>query len=454
MGKIVGTVMSWWVEIPTPDLAAGGGEDPKTSPVAWIWQHTGWITTWIAVLSLLVAAGKMAFTRRGEAAVEAAKGMLTLTVVTGMSLSVISALLTASDEFSEWIIEESYSNVEFGDAIMDWLALSHLVGGIGPVLALVLTLLATLACIVQVALMMVRTVMLFILCGMLPLSAASSMTAAGQAWFRKSLAWLLAFILYKPAAAIIYAMAFRMTAAMGDGNADSKTFLTSVCGIMLMVLSVFALPALMRFATPLVQAVGSGGSGTGAAAGAGASLAMGAKKVAAMATQQSGGSGSSSGGQSSPNGARPAPSSSSSSSGNGPGGGGSPGSSGQGGTPRGSAGGSSGGSGGSPGGSGGGAQTGGGSGGGTRAGNSSGGGAPGAAVGGGGAVGGTSGGGGAVGGAAGGGGATAGAAKGAAVGGPVGAGAGATAAGAQAAKNGAEKAVDSGGNGGGPSGSK
>ncbi|MFJ3825991.1 hypothetical protein [Streptomyces nodosus] len=340
LGKIVGTVMSWWVEIPTPDLAAGGGEDPKTSPVAWIWLHTGWITTWVAVLGLLIAAGKMAFTRRGEAAVEAVKGMLTLTVVTGISLSVISALLVASDKFSEWIIEESYSGKEFGDAIADWLALSRLVGGIGPVLALVLTLLATLACIVQVALMMVRIIMLFILTGMLPLSAASTMTAAGQAWFRKSLAWLLAFLLYKPAAAIIYAMAFRMTAAIGDGNADSKTFLTSVCGIMLMILSVFALPALMRFATPLVQAVGSGGSDAGSAVGAGASIAMGAKKVASMSNQQSSGSGSGSspgGGQSSPSGARTASGGSSSRAG-GPGGGSSSKPSGQAGNPTGSAG--------------------------------------------------------------------------------------------------------------------
>ncbi|MCZ7458206.1 hypothetical protein [Streptomyces sp. WMMC940] len=338
LGKIVGTVMTWWVEIPTPDLAAGGGDNPKTSPVAWIWLHTGWITTWVAVLGLLIAAGKMAFTRRGESAVEAIKGMLTLTVVTGMGLSVISLLLEASDQFSEWIIEESYSGKEFGDAIADWLALSSLVGGIGPVLALVLTLLATISCIAQVALMMVRTIMLFILCGMLPLSAASTMTAAGQAWFRKSLAWLLAFLLYKPAAAIIYAMAFRMTAAIGDGNADSKTFLTSVCGIMLMILSVFALPALMRFATPLVQAVGSGGSGAGAAATGGA-LAMGAKKVASMVSQQSGGSGApSSGGSSAPSGARPGPQPSSGG-GNRPGGGNSPSpSSGQGGSPAGGAG--------------------------------------------------------------------------------------------------------------------
>lgn len=312
LGKIVGTVMSWWVQIPTPDLAANG-DSPKTSPVAWIWLHTGWITTWVAVLGLLIAAGRMAITRRGEPAVEAAKGMLTLTIVTGMSLSVISLLLQASDDFSEWIIEESYSGKEFGDAILDWLLLSRLVGSMGPVLALVLTLLATLACIVQVALMMVRTVMLFVLCGMLPLAAAASMTPAGQAWFRKSMAWLLAFLLYKPAAAIIYAMAFRMTATVGDGNADSTTFLTSICGIMLMILAVVALPALMRFATPLVQSVGSGGSG-GAAAGMGGAVAMGAKKVASMANQQSGsggGGGSGPNQPSSPPGARSAPSPSS-----------------------------------------------------------------------------------------------------------------------------------------------
>ncbi|WP_329615730.1 hypothetical protein OG244_23805 [Streptomyces brevispora] len=304
LGKLVGTVMTWWVKIPTPSLE-GNGNGVKGDPVGWIWLHTGWITTWIAVLCLLVAAGRMAVTRRGDAAVEAAKGMLTLTVVTAASVSGFNLLAQASDSFSEWIITEAYGGKEFGEAVVGWLGLSMMVGFNGPVIALILALIATLACITQVGLMMVRTAMLVLLVGTLPLSAAASSTAAGQAWFRKSLGWLIAFILYKPAAAIVYATAIRMTAMAGDGEADSGTMLMSICGIMLMILALVALPALMRFTTPLVQAVGSGGAGGGAAAGMGRAVASGAKRVGQMRNSSS--TPAPSGGPKPPMGARTAP---------------------------------------------------------------------------------------------------------------------------------------------------
>ncbi|MEN8649745.1 hypothetical protein ABCR94_03575 [Streptomyces sp. 21So2-11] len=305
LGKLVGTVMTWWVEVPSPNLE-GNGTGVKGDPVAWIWLHTGWITTWIAVLCLLVAAGKMAFTRRGDAAVEAAKGLVTLTVVTAASVSGFNLLIQASDSFSKWIIEEAYSGQEFGDAVIGWLGLASMVGFNGPVIALILALIATFACIAQVGLMMVRTAMLILLVGTLPLSAAASSTAAGQAWFRKSLGWLIAFIVYKPAAAIVYATAIRMTAIVGEGEADGSTMLVSICGIMLMMLALVALPALMRFTTPLVQAVGSGGSGGAAAAGMGRAAASGAKQVAQM--RNSSAAPAPSGGGKPPSGARPTPS--------------------------------------------------------------------------------------------------------------------------------------------------
>ncbi|MGC5412142.1 hypothetical protein ACPXCX_52125, partial [Streptomyces sp. DT225] len=138
----------------------------------------------------------------------------------------------------------AYGGKEFGEAVVGWLGLSMMVGFNGPVIALILALIATLACVAQVGLMMVRTAMLVLLVGTLPLSAAASSTPAGQAWFRKSLGWLIAFILYKPAAAIVYATAIRMTAIVGDGEADSGTMLMSICGIMLMILALVALPAL------------------------------------------------------------------------------------------------------------------------------------------------------------------------------------------------------------------
>ncbi|WP_254517711.1 hypothetical protein, partial [Salmonella enterica] len=85
-------------------------------------------------------------------------------------------------------------------------------------------------------------------------------------------AWLAAFILYKPAAAIIYATAFYLTGT--DVLKDDGTGLLSILtGMILMVLALFAMPALMRFVTPMVGAMAAGGAGMGAAALAGGAAA-------------------------------------------------------------------------------------------------------------------------------------------------------------------------------------
>ena len=75
-------------------------------------------------------------------------------------------------------------------------------------IAIVLGIVAFLATVIQIMLMLVRGGMLVLLVGTLPLVAAFSNTEMGMQWFRKASAWLMAFALYKPAAAVVYAVAF------------------------------------------------------------------------------------------------------------------------------------------------------------------------------------------------------------------------------------------------------
>jgi hypothetical protein len=118
-----------------------------------------------------------------------------------------------------------------------------------------------------------------------------SSTEAGRVWLRRALAWTVAFVLYKPAAAVVYATAFRLagtrlhhdaaalntppvpTVPAGGGapvppslTADqtSSGLVAVLTGLMLMVLALVALPALLRFLTPLVHAT-AGTPGRGAA---------------------------------------------------------------------------------------------------------------------------------------------------------------------------------------------
>ncbi|HEY1157551.1 MAG TPA: hypothetical protein VGE95_14835 [Arthrobacter sp.] len=144
---------------------------------------------------------------------------------------------------------------------------------------ILLGLIAILASVMQIVLMIIRGGLLVILTGIFPTAAAFSNTEAGKGWFHKCTAWLIAFILYKPAAAIVYATAFQLSGSkifgnVGDGKDFGSALLATVTGLALMIIALFAMPALMRFVTPMVGAVTGGGGGM--ATGTVGALASGA----------------------------------------------------------------------------------------------------------------------------------------------------------------------------------
>jgi type IV secretion system protein TrbL len=138
----------------------------------------------------------------------------------------------------------------------------------------VVGMLGMLASLVQMGLMLVRVGVVTIFAGLLPLAAAGTGTETGMAWFKRITSWLLAFILYKPAAATVYASAFLL---IGDGT-DATSVLS---GLFMLILSIVALPSLLRLVTPMVgTAVAAGAGAGGGAAAAGMVLASGARMTA------------------------------------------------------------------------------------------------------------------------------------------------------------------------------
>ncbi|MGC0407495.1 type IV secretion system protein TrbL [Streptomyces sp. SAI-163] len=249
---------SAWMDLGVPDLADDSG------PVAFLRGSTLWFTSFTAVLCLLIAAGQLAWQRRGEPARQALQGLLNLVVVSSAGVAAVNLLAVASDKFSVWIIDRSTGCrqisatgipvesclAEFDERTSAMLALG---GTDSSFLVLIMAILVTVSSLGQIALMIARIAVLVILTGTLPLSAAASSTAGGRTWFRKSVSWLLAFVLYKPAAAVVYAAAFAMT-----GRRQDNEVVSMVSGVVLIVLACFTLPALLRFASPVVQAATSG----------------------------------------------------------------------------------------------------------------------------------------------------------------------------------------------------
>ncbi len=276
--KLVVTMTTFWVEVPTPAIRGSGG------PVAQVQGSVYWLQGFVLVGSLLYVAGKMALTRSGRVAGEAAVGLGTMVLTVGAGVAAIDILAVAGDRWASWIIDRSTS----GDLTT---RLSALTGGsaqmavLGMGLEFVIALLGIISCIVQIFFLVARVGVLTVLAGTLPLAAAALATPAGKAWFKRSLGWIVAFLLYKPVAALIYASAFALTGNAGD-------LLSVLSGLMLIVLSVFALPALMRLAVPMVAAATGGGGGELASAAAGVALASGARRIAHNTSSgSSGGSG-------------------------------------------------------------------------------------------------------------------------------------------------------------------
>lgn len=207
----------WVTGIKTPQLTTATSQDAYSpaSTVGYLWSHLHWYVSALAIFSIIFAAGKMAWQRNGAPARELLQSILTLVVVSGAGVAAISLLTTASDETASFILKDATKTPDgqpttfqtaFGAMFSQPAATAQT-----AVLLIVLYGLILISTFVQIALLLVRGGMLFLLAGVLPLAAAATNTETGRQWFRKSVAWTVAFILHKPVAAIVYATAFQLT---------------------------------------------------------------------------------------------------------------------------------------------------------------------------------------------------------------------------------------------------
>ncbi|RKO21875.1 hypothetical protein D7Z96_15165 [Pseudarthrobacter phenanthrenivorans] len=274
MSQMVTTLSTFWVSMPTVNLASEDGSTPSPVVAAVNSELMPWTLT-LAVLAVILGGIRMIWEQRGAPLKDLLRSLLTLTLVSGLGLGVISILVIAADAFSVAIIERSTDGNGFAES-MNILVMTNQTE-VGVFILIVLGLIGLVASLVQVVLMVVRSGMLVILAGILPTTAAFTNTEMGRQWFQKAVGWTIAFILYKPAAAIVYSVAFLL---MGTGE-GRDALVKSITGFTLMIVALFALPALMRFVTPMVGAVASG---SGAAAGA----AVGAMATGAVSLGRSG----------------------------------------------------------------------------------------------------------------------------------------------------------------------
>ena len=241
---IVTNTVGWWVKVPSPDLTA----EPA---VGQLQQWMLPIAAAVAVLGMAIAGAKMTFSRKANPLIDAGSGLAIIAATSALGVVLPSMLLRAGDAWSQWVLNAS-SGGRFGERMTVMLTLAGSAPGVVIVLGIIAIVMAT----VQAVLMLFRQASLVILAGVLPLAAAGTLTPTTRAWFRRVTGWMLALIFYKPAAAAVYATAFTL---IGAGT-DPRTLLM---GFAMVLLSLLALPALMRFFSWTTGAVADSAHGGG-----------------------------------------------------------------------------------------------------------------------------------------------------------------------------------------------
>ncbi|MEB2528728.1 type IV secretion system protein [Kocuria rosea] len=258
--------------------------------VGFIQDQTFYLTLAVAALSVMIAGAQMAWTQRAEPARDLLKNLLTLAVVTASGVTILNVLVAGTDALAVQIIDSAIGE-DFQTDVLKLLALDNATsaGAADPVwlggnviLIIVGGVVAIIVNLIQLMLMVLRTGMLFLMAGILPLSAAFLNTETGKSFFQKVIAWTLAFAFYKPAAALIYGLAIKMSTT-GVWEDSGSGLIQFAAGLMMIVASVFALPVLVGFLSPVLGSMSSSGGSSGGALGIaamGAAIPQGASHLA------------------------------------------------------------------------------------------------------------------------------------------------------------------------------
>ncbi|MFD6222932.1 hypothetical protein [Nocardia asteroides] len=284
LGEALILALTFWMKVPNEAVSDSGALFTKIN------DYTYQIQMLLLIASVIITGGRLAEARRGAAVSEAAESFRLFARVVFSSWmlgAVIVAGTRASDKFSEWIIQDATG----GNAknMAELMVKTSKLQAFSPGLVLIIAIVGLLGALAQIVLAIVRQGLLVVAAGVLPLAAAASATGTGKQSYQKLVGWIIAFMLFKPVAAIVYMIAFTTAGHVDEtttsgGLPEGEQAQRMLVALVLLCSVAFVLPALMRLVAPAVATVGTGGSGLmvagGTAVGAMALGAIGTKAVA------------------------------------------------------------------------------------------------------------------------------------------------------------------------------
>ena len=251
-----------WMNTPTPTLIDASGT--ATGTVGWMQGELLPLTAALAVGSVIVGGARIAVAEAGHAeARDFTRWLFVYVLASAGGVAFAAMVISTCDGFANYIIAQATTGSNFGDHLAQGLGLATQAAGSGTLqpqggfllglagtgasamLAIIIGLIGLVASFVEFVFMAFRGGVLVILCGLIPLAAAFSNLPTGERWLRRIAGWIVALALYKLAAAFCYAAAFRLSAG--------TDVIAVMDGLALLVVSVLALPVLLRLTLPAAE---------------------------------------------------------------------------------------------------------------------------------------------------------------------------------------------------------
>lgn len=223
----------------------------------------------IAALLLFGQVIRTAVTHDGSALVQGLIGTGKAALAFMLTLTIAGTALKASDELTNYIVVRSFGSTKALTKKITHLIDLHQPAGIVDASALLL-LLAVVGILLVLVLwfeLLLRNAAIAVLVATSPIAAAGQVSESTRSWWTKTAVSTGQLIVLKPVIALVFALGFGMTG-------QSKDIQSLLTGMLVLILAVFAWPAIARFFAFASVAVG-GSAGLGALLGVAAGKAGG-----------------------------------------------------------------------------------------------------------------------------------------------------------------------------------
>lgn len=285
------SVMTFWMKM---DLGRAVLEDSATGVSNIVW----WLVIAAFMVNLIILATRMVWTRRqglSDGLEDMGEMLWNIAFYTVFVPTAIFSVIAASDALSISILEN------FGatdpSKFLEGTSLGESTAG--PVLMLAIGGLAFIGSVTQLLAMVARMLILPILIGLLPMLVGVSATEWGRSALQSGKNWLIALVLYKPIAAIVYSVALWIH----DVGGESDDIMWTIVRALVIAVAGFSVIGVAKIIVPMLGSMGGENSAAvggamaaatgavGGAAGAIAGTALGgAGKAATGAASRLGGS--------------------------------------------------------------------------------------------------------------------------------------------------------------------